>query len=70
MAIRIKVCGVTLPAQLGAFDETSQIWRAIKSSLLLILNEKGFVLGFRIVPNDKRTFVTEILVEIWKTKNR
>jgi hypothetical protein len=34
------------------------------------VDEDGFVLGHKIVPNDSREFVTEILLEIWKTEGR
>jgi hypothetical protein len=39
----------------------------IHASLLLILNEDGLVLSFKIVPNDQRSFVQELLEEIWST---
>jgi hypothetical protein len=35
--------------------------------LLLILNEDGMILNYRIVSNDKHTFFQECLKEVWST---
>ena len=40
---------------------------SLSSSLLLILNENGMILNYRIVSNDQRTFVQECLKEVWST---
>jgi hypothetical protein len=40
---------------------------SLSSSLLLILNENGMILNYRIVPNDQCTFVQECLKEVWST---
>jgi hypothetical protein len=40
----------------------------ISSSLLLVLNEDGMAVNYKIVPNDQRTFVQQLLSEIWETE--
>ncbi len=37
----------------------------LSSSLLLVLNEDGQVLNYKIVPNDRREHVETCLNEIW-----
>jgi hypothetical protein len=37
------------------------------ASLLIVLNEIGQILAFKVVPSDTRSFLQEMLKEIWTT---
>jgi hypothetical protein len=39
----------------------------LSASLLIILNEHGQVLSFEVVPSDSRSYLGELLKEIWTT---
>jgi hypothetical protein len=42
----------------------------LSASLLVILEEHGYVIGYKIVPSDERIHVQQLLKDIWTTENR
>jgi len=42
----------------------------LSSSLLLVLNEDGMILNYRIVPNDRRDLVQDVIRQIQRTEGR
>ena len=43
---------------------------SVSASLLLILNENGEVLTYKIVSNDRREELYKLLLDIWKNSER
>ena len=43
---------------------------ALRASLLIILNENGCVLSYKVVNNDRREELYDLLLELWSTVNR
>ena len=49
---------------------SNNMWKSLKSSLLVCMNENAYILNYKIVPNDTREFMESMIYDIVKTPNR